>query len=277
MGQSMAGHLLKAGYPLSVFSRTKNKTDELVRRGAHWCDCPSEAARSFDFIISIVSMPTDVQSIYLDDKGIINQLRAGSVVIDMTTSSPSLAEEIYLKTKAKGASALDAPVSGGDIGAREKTLSIMVGGDQETYEKALPIFNHLGKNIMHQGPAGTGQHTKLTNQIVIAGNMIGMVEGIVYARKAGLDLRKTLATIQKGAAGSWSLNNLAPRILNNDLEPGFRIDHFIKDMELVVSECERLKLTLPGLDLVRKLYHNLALKGNSQKGTQALILALEHT
>jgi len=275
MGTSIAGHLLKAGYSLIICTRNKDKAEPLLKAGAKWASSPAEAAKTADFVISIVGHPPDVRSIYLDQNGILETITPGKITIDMTTSSPSLAVEIYDKAKEKGVFALDAPVSGGDIGARDATLTIMVGGDQSTFERAKPILNLMGKSIIYEGKAGFGQHTKLSNQIVIAGNMIGMVEGIYYAKKVGLDLDLFLSTIQKGAAGSWSLNNLAPRILKNDLEPGFTIEHFVKDMGLVLSECHFMGIKLPGLELVRNLYVSLMKKNYAQKGTQALIHALE--
>jgi 3-hydroxyisobutyrate dehydrogenase len=276
MGKSMAGHLLKAGYPLTIYSRTKSKADELIKSGAQWADTPSQAATKADFVISIVGLPTDVKSIYLEQHSVLETLQSGKILIDMTTSSPSLAIEINQRAKGKGILALDAPVSGGDIGAREATLSIMVGGDREAFDKAEPILAKMGKNIAYHGSAGSGQHTKLSNQIVIAGNMIGMVEGLYYAKSVGLDLERMLNTIQKGAAASWSLNSLGPRILKNDFEPGFRIIHFVKDMGLVLSECEKMKIKLPGLELVHQLYSKLLTQDYGQKGTQALIHALEN-
>ncbi|MBI4024890.1 MAG: NAD(P)-dependent oxidoreductase [Verrucomicrobia bacterium] len=275
MGNSMAGHLLKAGYPLRVYTRTRAKAEPLLRQGAVWTENPAEAARHSEIVLTMVGHPSDVRSVYLEADGILAGMKPGGMVIDMTTSSPSLAREIFGKAAEKEISALDAPVSGGDIGAREARLSIMVGGDRGAFDRAKPILEKLGKNIVHQGPAGLGQHCKLVNQIAIAGVMIGMVEALVYARKSGLDPQTVLSTISQGAAGSWSLSNLAPRILRKDLNPGFMIEHFVKDMGLALEECRRMGIQLRGLDLAHQLYESLLKKGHGRKGTQALILALE--
>ena len=278
MGNSMAGHLLKAGYPLSIYTRTPEKAKFLLQQGAVWAEDVASLAKKSEVVITIVGHPSDVRSVYLEKNGVIENMKSGGICIDMTTSSPSLAREIYQKASAKGAkgiSALDAPVSGGDIGAREARLSIMVGGDSKVFERAKPIFSHLGKNIVYQGPAGFGQQCKLCNQIVIAGTMIGVVEGLIYAQKSGLDPQTVLSTISQGAAGSWTLSNLAPRILKNDLEPGFMVEHFLKDMNLALEECHHLGIKLKGLELVREFYEQLQKQGYGRKGTQALILALK--
>jgi len=275
MGSSMAGHLLKAGHPVMVYTRTRERAQSLLDRGAGWADSPAEVASRAEVVITMVGHPSDVRSVYLDKTGVLKGMQANGLAIDMTTSSPSLAREIYERAKAGRASALDAPVSGGDIGAREARLSIMVGGDREAFDRARPILERLGKNVVYQGPAGQGQHCKLCNQIVVAGTMIGMVEALVYAKKTGLDPEVVLATIGQGAAGSWSLSNLAPRILRGDLAPGFMIEHFVKDMNLALEECRNRKTSLPGLELVCRLYEALRKKGHGRKGTQALSLAFE--
>lgn len=275
MGKSMIGHLLKAGYPVRVHNRTKSKAEALLQQGATWAETHGDTARDADVVLTIVGHPSDVQSVYLGKGGILDQMKGGGTVIDLTTSSPSLAREIHQKATEKGVSSLDAPVTGGDVGAREARLVIMVGGDKDAFEKARPILEKLGKTISHMGGAGSGQHCKLCNQIMIAGTMLGMSEGLVYARKSGLDPQQVLSTIGGGAAGSWALNNLAPRILKGDLEPGFTIEHFVKDMGLALEECQRMNVRLPGLELVRKLYDSLQDKGYSRKGTQALIKELE--
>ncbi len=275
MGRSMAGHLLKAGYPLTIHSRTQAKAEPLIQQGAVWSSSPAEVSRNSQVVLTMTGYPEDVSSIYFGKNGILNEMKPGGMVIDMTTSSPFLAQKIYKDASEKKIFALDAPVSGGDIGAREARLSIMVGGDKEAFERAEPLFSKLGKSITYQGPAGFGQHCKLCNQIMVAGTMIGVVEGLVYAQKAGLNLQTAISTISPGAAGSWTLNHLAPRILKNDFEPGFMIEHFVKDMKLVLEECQSMQIKLPGLELVKNLYETLLKKGRGKKGTQALILAFQ--
>jgi 3-hydroxyisobutyrate dehydrogenase len=270
MGKSMAGHLLKAGYPLVVYSRTKGKANELLENGAEWAETPKEVAEKANVIFTIVGYPTDVEDIYLGENGLIPNGKAGSYYIDMTTSSPSLAGTIFEAAKTKGIQAIDAPVSGGDVGAREATLSIMVGGEEEAFEAVKPLFELIGNNIVYQGKAGAGQHTKMSNQIAIASNMIGVCEAIIYAEKAGLDPENVLKSISSGAAGSWSLSNLAPRMLKGNFEPGFYIKHFIKDMKIALAEAERMDMQVPGLSLARSLYEQLAEMGEENSGTQAL-------
>lgn len=270
MGKSMAGHLLKAGYPLVVFSRTKEKANELLENGAEWAETPKAVAEKANVIFTIVGYPTDVEDIYLGENGLIPNGKAGSYYIDMTTSSPSLAVTIFESAKTKGIQAIDAPVSGGDVGAQEATLSIMVGGDEEAFEAVKPLFELIGKNIVYQGKAGAGQHTKMSNQIAIASNMIGVCEAIIYAEKAGLDPENVLKSISTGAAGSWSLSNLAPRMLKGNFEPGFYIKHFIKDMKIALAEAERMDMEVPGLSLARSMYEQLAEMGEENSGTQAL-------
>ncbi|WAA13219.1 NAD(P)-dependent oxidoreductase [Fervidibacillus halotolerans] len=270
MGKSMTRHLLKAGYPLFVYTRTKNKAEELLREGATWVDSPKEIAEKADVVFTIVGFPTDVKEIYLGEKGLIPNGKRGSIYIDMTTSSPSLAKLLYDKGKEKGISILDAPVSGGDIGAKEGRLAMMVGGDKEVFEQVLPLLQLMGTNISYMGDAGSGQHTKMANQIAIASNMIGVCEALIYAKKSGLDQQQVVKAISTGAASSFSLTNLAPRILKEDYSPGFFIKHFIKDMNIALTEAEKMGLELPGLTLAKHLYEKLAEKGEKNSGTQAL-------
>jgi 3-hydroxyisobutyrate dehydrogenase len=271
MGKSVAGHLMDAGNELFVYNRTKEKAAELLDRGARWCSSPAEVAGQSDVIFTIVGYPHDVEETYLGSEGIISIAKEGTILVDMTTSTPTLAKKIYDEAKKQNIYALDAPVSGGDIGAQKGTLTIMVGGDQDVFDKMLPLFAAMGQNIVYQGIAGSGQHTKMANQIAIASNMMGVTEAIVYAKKAGLDPETVLKSISAGAAGSWSLSNLVPRMLIEDYSPGFFIKHFIKDMGIALSECEKMGLELPGLSLAKKLYDELAEKGNENDGTQALI------
>jgi 3-hydroxyisobutyrate dehydrogenase len=271
MGKSMAKHILKAGYPLSVYSRTKEKAEELLNIGASWNASVRELAKESDIIITMIGYPKDVEDVYLGGNGIVQAAKPGTYVIDMTTSQPALAKKIYKKASVKHISALDAPVSGGDIGAREARLAIMVGGDKEAFEKCLPLFEVLGQNIVYQGEAGAGQHTKMCNQIAIASGMIGVCEAIAYAEKSGLDPMNVLKSISTGAAGSWSLSNLAPRMLADDFEPGFFVKHFIKDMGIALEESSHMDINTPGLELAHKLYEKLAESGEENSGTQALL------
>ena len=270
MGKSMAGHLLRAGYPLIVYNRTKEKARELLEEGAQWAESPREIAGVADVVFTIVGFPGDVEEVYLGPSGLITHGREGQCFVDMTTSSPTLAVELYRRGKEKGIGVLDAPVSGGDIGAREARLAIMVGGDREVFERILPLFRLMGKTIQYMGDAGNGQHTKMANQIAIASNMIGVCESLVYARKAGLDMEKVWSAISSGAAASFSMSNLAPRILKGDYSPGFFIKHFIKDMRIALDEAEKMGLELPGLALAKSMYENLAQAGEENSGTQAL-------
>ncbi len=270
MGKSMASHLLHAGYPVMVYNRTKAKADELVAAGAEWADSPHEIALKANVIITIIGYPKDVEEIYLGELGLINNAKENTYLIDMTTSTPSLAKKIYEEAKKKNIYAVDAPVSGGDVGAREGKLSIMVGGEEAVFQQLLPLFEILGTNIVYQGFAGSGQHTKMCNQIAIASTMIGVSEAIVYAQKAGLDPKKVLQSISSGAAGSFSLSNLAPRMIKGDFEPGFYIKHFIKDMRIALKEAEEMQMETPGLSLAETLYSRLSAKGEDESGTQAL-------
>ncbi|MFJ7747285.1 NAD(P)-dependent oxidoreductase [Peribacillus sp. NPDC097295] len=270
MGNSMAGNLLKAGYEVFVHTRTKEKAGKLIDKGAKWAATAREIGQQTNVIISMVGYPSDVEEIYLGEQGLIEHAKEGALFIDMTTSTPSLAVKIAKEAKRKGMEALDAPVSGGDIGARDAKLTIMVGGDPESFEKILPILECMGNNIVHQGPAGSGQHTKMCNQIAIASNMIGVTEAISYAKRAGLDPDKVLQSISSGSAGSWSLSNLVPRMVKGDFEPGFYIKHFIKDMKIALDEVEKMGLDAPGLTLSKSLYDGLAEAGEENSGTQAL-------
>jgi len=275
MGVSMCGHLINAGYKATVYNRTASKCDALVEKGARLASSPREVAAAADIVFTIVGYPSDVREVIMGEQGVLNGLRPGGVVVDMTTSEPSLAVEIAKAAEAKGAHALDAPVSGGDVGAREARLSIMCGGERAAFDRVRPLLDLMGTNVRHLGPAGSGQHTKMTNQILIATNMIGVVEGLLYAQRAGLDLTETIAAVGAGAAGSWSINNLGPRIVARNFEPGFFVDHFVKDMGIALDEARRMKLSLPGLALAHQLYVALQAQGEGRRGTQALALALE--
>lgn len=275
MGTSMCGHLLKAGHNVTVYSRTRAKADGLVAAGARWAETAGEAAAAADIIFTMVGFPQDVRQVYFDADGIIANARTGAVLVDMTTTSPSLAVEIDTAARTHGHLALDAPVSGGDVGARNGTLSIMVGGEATSLARVMPLFELMGRNIVHQGPAGAGQHAKLCNQIVISGTIIGVCESLLYGKRAGLDLETVLKAISGGAAACWTLDNLAPRILKGNFDPGFFVDHFVKDMGLALDEASRMKLNLPGLALVHELYQRVQALGHGRKGTQALYLALE--
>ncbi|NLC63257.1 MAG: NAD(P)-dependent oxidoreductase [Thermoanaerobacterales bacterium] len=271
MGKSMAANLMKAGYRTIVYNRTKAKAEELIKSGAIWKDNVAEVAREANIIITMVGYPRDVEEVYFGKHGIIENARKDSYLIDMTTSSPSLAKKIYDQAKTKGLYALDAPVSGGDIGAREAKLSIMVGGDEDVFQTVKPLFEVMGKNIMLLGGAGAGQYTKMCNQIAIASNMMGVCEAIVYAKKSGLDPALVLKSIESGAAGSWSLSNYGPRMIAENYSPGFYIKHFIKDMRIAIESAEEMRIKLPGLELACSLYEELAKKGEENSGTHALI------
>jgi len=271
MGKSMAGHLLRAGFQVLVFNRTKARTEELIQMGAVWQDTVAQLAARSHVIITMVGYPKDVEEVYLGKDGIINHAKSESYLVDMTTSAPDLAKKIYDKALAKGLYALDAPVSGGDVGAKEARLAIMVGGDVDVFEALIPIFNLLGSNIILQGKAGAGQHTKMSNQIAIASTMIGVCEAMAYAKTAGLNPETVLKSIESGAAGSFSLTNLAPRMLANNFAPGFYVKHFIKDMTIALDSAQAMGLLTPGLELAKSLYDKLAEQGEQNSGTQALI------
>jgi 3-hydroxyisobutyrate dehydrogenase len=274
MGAPMCGHLLRAGYAVRVHTRTRARAEPLLGAGAVWAEGPRAVAEASDVVFTLVGHPRDVRDVVLGQRGALAGCRAGCVLVDMTTSEPSLAVEIAREAAALGVHALDAPVSGGDVGAREARLSIMIGGDAQVADALSPLFGLLGKAIVHQGGPGAGQHTKLVNQTLIASNMVGVCEGLVYAQRAGLDPQRVLASVGSGAAGSWSLANLAPRMLRGDFAPGFLVEHFIKDMEIALREAERMGIELKGLGLARDLYARLAAAGHGRSGTQALILAL---
>ena len=271
MGASMVGHLLAAGYTVNVYNRTKAKTEALVEKGAIWKDSPKGIAESSDVIMTMVGYPYDVEDVYFNkDYGLVEYAKSGSILIDFTTSTPSLAKTIYEEGKKKGLFAIDAPVSGGDVGARNGTLTIMCGGDEKTFEECLPFMQAFGKNIVLQGPAGAGQHTKMANQIAIVSGMMGVCEAILYAEKAGLDPGRVIECISGGAAGSWSLSNYGPRILKGDFAPGFYVKHFIKDLKIATDESKAMGLEMPGLTLAEKLYKELAELGFDDRGTHAL-------
>lgn len=270
MGRGMVKNLMKAGYSLTVYNRTKASAEELLNLGVAWVDTVSELASKCDVVITIVGYPKDVEEVYLSEGGLIPNAKAGSVLIDMTTSSPLLAKKISEAGKAKGLETLDAPVSGGDIGARDGKLVIMVGGESNVFDKVKPIFEAMGTNIILQGPAGSGQYTKMCNQITIASGMIGVCEAIAYAKKAGLDPSRVLGSIAGGAAGSWSLSNLGPRMIAGNFEPGFYVKHFIKDMKIALESAKEMGLMIPGLELTKSLYEKLASEGEENSGTQAL-------
>ncbi len=270
MGKSIASNLMKAGYSLNIYTRTKSKAAELTAKGAVWMNTAGQVAAASDVIISMVGYPKDVEEVYFGENGIVDHAQEGSVLIDMTTSSPLLAQKIYEQAKARNISALDAPVSGGDVGAREARLSIMAGGDPEAFERVKPVFETMGKNIVLQGEAGAGQYTKMCNQIAIAANMIGVCEAVAYAQKAGLDPGTVLKSIGSGAAGSWSLSNLAPRMIAGDFAPGFYVKHFIKDMTIALDTAQKMGMMTPGLELAKTLYEKLAADGAEDDGTQAL-------
>jgi 3-hydroxyisobutyrate dehydrogenase len=274
MGGSMCGHVLDAGYAVTAYTRTKERAEPLLSRGAEWGDSPAEVAASSDVVLSIVGYPSDVRDVILGEHGVLSGASEGSVVVDMTTSEPALAVEIYERAKEKGIDAVDAPVSGGDVGARNATLSFMVGGDEDAVERVRPVLETMGKSIIRQGGPGAGQHTKLVNQILIATGMIGVCEALLYAYRAGLDVETVLESVSGGAAGSWSLTNYAPRILAGDFAPGFVVDHFVKDMGIALAEAKQARLALPGLALAEQLYVALQAQGHGRKGTQSLILAL---
>lgn len=274
MGSSMCGHLIDAGFSATVYTRSKEKAAALLEKGAVWADSPKAVAENSDVIFAIVGFPSDVRAVFLGEDGALAGSKEGNVLVDMTTSDPSLAVEIYEAAKAKGVSSVDAPVSGGDVGAKEARLSIMIGGDEDVVSALDPCWNAMGKTIVHQGGAGAGQHTKMVNQTLIATNMIGVCEALLYGHKAGLDLPTVMQSVSTGAAGSWSLSNLGPRIMDNNFDPGFFVEHFIKDMGIALDEGKKMGLSLPGLALAHQLYLALQAQGHGRDGTHALELAL---
>jgi 3-hydroxyisobutyrate dehydrogenase len=274
MGRSMCGHLLDRGFEATVFSRTKSKADSLMQKGAKWADSPKAVAEKSDVVFCIVGFPADVREVMLGPQGALAGSKQGNVLVDMTTSEPSLAIEIAQAAKGKGVYAVDAPVSGGDVGAKEARLSIMIGGDKEVVEALRPCWEAMGKTIVHQGPPGAGQHTKMVNQILIATGMIGVCEALLYGYKAGLNLETVMQSVSTGAAGSWSLSNYGPRMMANNFDPGFFVEHFIKDMGIALEESKRMGLSMPGLALAHQLYIALKAQGHGRDGTHSLMLAL---
>lgn len=275
MGGAMCGHFLSREYGVTVHTRTRAKAEPLLARGASWADSPRAVADRADVVFTMVGFPRDVQEVYLGRNGLLESPRPGLVCVDMTTSQPGLAKEIANRAGALGVYAIDAPVSGGDIGARQATLSIMVGGEKAVVQRVRPLLDVLGTNIIWQGEAGSGQHAKLCNQMTIAGTMIGVCETLLYGQRAGLDLSTLLQAIRGGAASCWTLDHLAPRILRRDFAPGFLVEHFIKDLEMALEEAGRMRLWLPGLALAHQLYLAVRAQGHERRGTQALFMALE--
>jgi 3-hydroxyisobutyrate dehydrogenase len=274
MGTSMCRHLIDRGFRATVTTRTESKADGLLAAGATWADSPAAVAAASDVVFTMVGTPADVRDVMYGEHGVLDAAKPATIVVDMTTSEPSLAIEIAAAAGARGVAALDAPVSGGDVGARAGTLSIMVGGDRQAFEAALPCLEAMGATIVHQGGAGAGQHTKMVNQTLIAGTMIGMCEALLYAQESGLGVETVLRSVGPGAAGSWSLANLAPRTLDGDFAPGFLVDHFVKDLGIALAEAKQMKLSLPGLALAEQLYVAAQAQGRGRDGTQALLLAL---
>lgn len=274
MGAAMCGHLLDRGCAVTVFTRTAERAAPLLARGARWAESPRAVAERSDVVFTMVGFPHDVREVVLGEQGAVAGAAAGSILVDMTTSEPALAREIDAAARARGVASLDAPVSGGDVGAREARLSIMVGGEPVVFDRVRPLFECLGRTIVLQGPAGSGQHTKMVNQILIASNMVAIAEGLLYAHRAGLDLPTVLASVSGGAASSFGLSTYVPRVLAGDFAPGFYVDHFVKDMGIALAEAKRMRLALPGLALAESLYVALQAQGHGRRGTQALVLAL---
>lgn len=275
MGKSMCSYAMQEADETYVYNRTQKKAQELLDNGAIWCESYQEVAQKADIIFTIIGMPSDVEEVYLSKNGIINSAKEGSILVDMTTSSPTLAKEIFNQAKEKNISVLDAPVTGGDIGAKNGTLVIMVGGENEIYHKILPFFKLMGNVASFMGPAGSGQHTKLANQIGIAGSIIATCEALLYAAKQNLELTSFIETIKTGSAGSWQLENIGPRIVNEDFNPGFFIKHFIKDMKLALNECEKMDLKLPGLELIHSIYKKAEELHYEELGIQGLYKILQ--
>jgi 3-hydroxyisobutyrate dehydrogenase len=275
MGRSMCLHLIEGGYKAYLYNRTKSKAKDLLDAGATWCSSPAEVARASDCVFTIVGYPADVEQVILEEGGVLEGLKSGSILVEMTTSEPTLAKRIFEEGKGRSVSVLDAPVSGGDVGARSGKLAIMVGGDRKTFDAVMPLFKLMGENIAYMGPAGAGQHTKMCNQIHIATTMIGVVECLLYAYKAGVDLEEMIAVVGSGAAASWSLNNYGPRIAKGNFDPGFFIKHFVKDMDIALKEARRMKLSLPGLALAHQFYVSAMAMGLENMGTQSLYKLFE--
>jgi 3-hydroxyisobutyrate dehydrogenase len=275
MGLSMCSHLLAKGHPVTISTRTKARAQPLLDSGASWADTPGGVGATSDIVFTIVGFPSDVREVYFGEAGLLAGARQGQIFVDMTTTEPRIAKEIDEAAREKGAASIDAPVSGGDVGARNATLSIMIGGEPSAIDAVMPLFEAMGKRIMVQGGAGAGQHTKMSNQIVIAGTMVGVCESLLYAYKAGLSLDSMVECIRGGAAACWALDNLAPRIIKRDFAPGFIVEHFIKDMAIALAEADRMNIALPGLALAHQLYAVVRAQGHGRRGTQALMLALE--
>ena len=275
MGGPMVLNLMKKGFDVSVYTRTKSKAQAVLDAGAHWCDTVAEAAKGRDVVITIVGYPKDVEEVYFGAGGIIENADAGTVLIDMTTTSPRLSQRIYEEAAKKGLPALDAPVSGGDVGAQKGTLAIMVGGDRAVFDRMQPVFAAMGTNIRYQGAAGNGQHTKMANQIAISGCIAAVCEAIAYAKKCGLDPQDMFDAISTGAAGSWQMTNNGQKIIDGNFAPGFYVKHFIKDMNIAIYESDAREMGLDVLHLVRDKYVKLAELGGGDDGTQALIKVVE--
>lgn len=276
MGFWMCRHLIEAGYKAVVYNRTREKCEGLLEMGAEWAETPEIAASSSDIIFTIVGSPADVREVYFGEHGIFAGCKnGGKYLVDMTTTEPSLAREIFEKAVSAGCHALDAPVSGGDVGAREAVLTIMAGGEKNDFDAVMPLFSLMGKNIRYSGKAGSGQHTKMCNQIAVTGVIIGMCESLIYAHKAGLDLSEMIDTIKGGAAGSWSIDKYGPRILKGDYRPGFMVEHFIKDMGIALEEAKKMNINLPGLALAHQLYSALKAMGHGKSGIHSLVLVLD--
>ncbi len=274
MGSSMCRHLMQVGYPVTLFNRTRAKAEALLDEGAVWADSPRGVAERSDVVFSIVGYPCDVREVLLGDQGALAGCDAGGVLVDMTTSEPSLAIEIATAAAQQNVVSVDAPVSGGDVGAKNGALSIMIGGNRSTVEALAPCWEAMGSTWVWQGEAGAGQHTKMVNQTLVGAGMVGICEALLYGYRAGLDLEKVMQSVASGAAGSWSLTHLGPRILAGNFDPGFFVEHFIKDMGIVLAESRKMNLTLPGMELAERLYQDLAAQGHARKGTHALMLAL---
>lgn len=275
MGAPMCGHLLEGGYHINVYNRTASRAQQLTQNGASWCESPAEVANTSDVIFTMVGIPEEVHSVYFDDNGLFSVDIAKKTFVDMSTTAPDLSIKIAGAATNNNADAVDAPVSGGDIGAQNATLSIMAGGDEAVVVKLKPLFDVLG-SVSYMGKAGSGQHTKMCNQLTVAGTMVGVCEALVYAEKSGLDCEQLIEAIRPGAAGCWALDNLAPRIIQDDYAPGFMVDHFVKDLGIALKQAESMGLNLPGLILAKKLYEKTQSIGHGQSGTQALIMAIRH-
>ena len=274
MGHSMCRNLMESGFQVSLYSRTQNKAADLIAAGANWCESPKAVAQASDVIFSIVGMPSDVREVFLSERGVLAGCQPGNIVVDMTTSEPQLAIELADAARGLGVHSVDAPVSGGDVGARTGTLSIMIGGDAEVVTALEPCWKAMGKTYVRQGEAGSGQHAKIVNQILVAAGMIGVCESLLYAQQSGLDLETVLQSVSSGAAGSWALSNLAPRIVSGNFDPGFFVEHFVKDLGIAMRESKRMSLTLPGLELACELYERVVARGDGQLGTHALQMTL---